>query len=972
MKLQDLFKRHFTKELGDRNVFDLFNWKQVNINVKNWTTGEVIFSLENAEFPEHFSETACNIIASNYFRKNVPFLKEGRETSYKQVISRMVNFWVEALKDEKLVETEEEGSILRDELLYMLIAQMWAPNSPQWFNTGLKLAYNIDTPGRGHYYYDEEQRKVVESEYSYERTQGSACFILGVQDSLLGEKSITDTLTTETRLFKFGSGVGSNFSQIRGEGEKLSGGGVSSGLMSFLKTFDANAGAIKSGGTTRRAAKMVVVDADHPDIEELVTWKAREEQKVRDLGKMGYDTSIVGEAYATVSGQNSNNSIRVTDSFMSAVENDEDWDLIGRTDSNVVKTIKARSLWDKMCQSAWACGDPGIQFHDTINNWSTCSINEFGEYEEIVASNPCSEYMFLNDTACNLASLNLLAFVKDEKFNIEDYLHCVSLVHLVLEATIHKGQFPTEDIARRSYLFRTTGMGYTNLGGLLMSMAIPYGSELGRDLSAYLMSAMTAQCYFVSSLIAESVGPFEMYERNCSSLTEVISKHTFYSKGEYDIVKSIVYVNNLNNFVNIPNDEPADSYLNNLWYDTEDSVNKFGVRNAQVTVLAPTGTIAFAMDCASTSAEPFFSHVIYKKVVDGSTIQIINPLTKTALERLGYSENQILDIQEHLINTGSMYNAPHLSETHLNVFKVANDIHDELVITPDEHLRMVAKLTNQLSGAISKTVNLPNTATVEDISKVYMNAWKYGIKAITVYRDGSKVCQPLNLTMKEKSLDDLTYAELKDEVKELTEQLESRPTNECIPTRHKPHGIRTSRTHECVVGDLRIYITVTKDEIGKIREVFISCGKQGSLQKGLLESLSMIISMALQYNVPIDEIRKMLRGHNYQPSGFVGGHDYIKSVASISDCISKVLDIECGDYNYCQVKPEKDSKTTEISELIKILEDSYNGNEESNEENETPTYVYDRVCSKCGSTKMVKAGTCYYCSDCGNSSGGCS
>lgn len=982
MKLKDILKRHFTKDLNGKNVIDTVEWKHVNIEVTNWKTGEVIFKLDNAEFPAHFSDTACRIIASNYFRKSVPTLIEGRETSYRQVITRMVNFWVNALEDERLLKGETEKSIVRDELLYMMIHQMWAPNSPQWFNTGLYDSYGIEGEGRGHYYYDILEDKVKESQSSYIRTQGSACFILGVEDALIGPHSITDNLTTETRLFKFGSGVGSNFSKIRGEGEPLSSGGVSSGLLSFLKTFDSNAGAIKSGGTTRRAAKMVIVDDTHPDVEELATWKSKEEQKVRDLGKMGYDTSIAGDAYNTVGGQNSNNSVRVTDAFMKAVQKDMNWELINRTDGSVSKVIKARSLWEKMCQSAWECGDPGIQFHDTINNWNTCKTNEFGEAEEIQASNPCSEYMFLNDTACNLASLNLMAFVKDGKLNVEDYLHCISLVHLVLEATIHWGQFPTEDIARRSHLYRTTGMGYTNLGGLLMSMAIPYGSEVATDLSAYLMSLMTARCYTVSSLIAEEVGPFACYNTNVATIKEVIDQHANFA---LSAVKSspryISYNKELTEYLDLPSILYSEKYLSKVWETTKRLVAKNGVRNAQVTVLAPTGTIAFAMDCASTSSEPFFSHIIYKKVVDGSTIQMINPITQQALRRLGYSKEHIEDIQEHLLQTGTLFNAPHLATRDLEVFKVANDYAEELMVTPQEHLNMVAKLTHQLSGAISKTVNLPSTATVEDIADVYMNSWRCGIKAITIYRDGSKVCQPLNLSMDEKKLEDLTYQELLDKVKALEEekeQLINKPDKvvvmekeveqkgHCIPTRVKPTGIRNARTHECIVENNKLYITVSKYENGMPCEIYVSTGKQGSLIKGMLEALSVTISKMLQYGIPASDISNMYRNTSYTPNGFVGGHPYIKMCTSIGDLISKILDIEVGNYTYCQVKPETNLT---VEDAHKILQETPYVEEHEHHKEVSKEVVYGKTCPSCGADKLVKNGSCFVCSSCGSTTG---
>lgn len=981
MEIKDLIQRRFTKELtlnDEMCVYDLFKWKKVDILIKNYSTDETICDIKDAEFPEHFSQTACNIIASNYFRKNVPSLPHGQETSYRQVVSRMVDFWVLALIDERII-TQDDSEILFDELAYMMCSQMFAPNSPQWFNTGLNTSYLIKGEGRGHYYYDEEQGKVVESQDSYTRTQGSACFILGIQDALLGDHSITDNLTTETRLFKYGSGVGSNFSRIRGVGEPLAGGGKSSGLMSFLKVFDANAGAIKSGGTTRRAAKMNILDVDHPEVEDFISWKSKEEQKVRDLGKMGYDTSITGEAYATVSGQNANNSVRFTDDFMKAVKEDKYWNLISRTGRKVVKTVKARDLWKQVAKCAWDCGDPGVQFHNTINRWNTCRRNEYGEDEAIVSSNPCSEYMFLNDTACNLASLNLMAFVEDGKFNLENYTYCISLVHLVLEATIHWGQFPTENIAKRSYLYRTTGMGYTNLGGLLMSMGIAYDSELGRDLGAYLMSIMTAQCYLTSSLIAKEVGPFAVYDSNKETILEVIRKHGNYALNasddriEYDLSPELFIEDYrpLDAIVGRHDELPgkgAYSYIETLWNSVESSVKENGIRNAQVTVLAPTGTIAFAMDCATTSSEPFFNHIVWKTVVDGSTIKMMNPIVEKALEVLGYTGGQIANIKKYLEEKNTLYGAPHLKHEHYSVFAVANESHPELTVSPEGHLLMMSKLTQQVSGAISKTVNLPSTATVEDVEKVFMRAWELEIKAITVYRDGCKASQPLNLEQNKKS-EDMTYAELLERVKELEAKVESTSNKaevtheECVPTRHKPLGIRSSNTHEMVIEDLRMYVTVAKDGNGSIREVFINAGKQGDMQRGLLETISRLISIGLQYNIPIDEIRKILRHQKFQPLGFVGGHPNIKRVDSISDAISKILDIECGDYSYCQVKPN--TTTTTITLESTLLKPEKDVDVEGKR-------VYGKKCNSCGSTNMRQAGTCYYCEECGSSTGGCS
>lgn len=927
-------ERHFTKHIKDgQTVFDLVEWKRIDVEIKNWVDGSTIMKLDGAEFPKGFSESACNIITANYFKKDVPGL--GKETSYKEVVHRMVDFWVGSLVDERVINSEKQAEILYDELAYTMLLQMWAPNSPQFFNTGLERAYGMGGRPQGHYYYDLHKEKVVESQDSYTRTQGSACFILGIEDTLLGPSSITDNITTETRLFKHGSGVGSNFSVIRGEGEGLTGGGKSSGLMSFLKVLDANAGAIKSGGTTRRAAKMNIVDIDHPEVREFIKWKSVEEEKVRALGREGYDTSIAGEAYATVSGQNVNNSVRMTDEFMNAVKEGSYWRLKERTTNKVVKEVLARDLWDDIAQCAWECGDPGVQFHDTINAMNTCAT------EEINGSNPCSEYMFIDNTACNLASINLGRFVtKDNKFNVEDYAKLVRLVHLVLESTIHWGQFPTEQIALRSHQYRTTGLGYTNLGGMLMEMGIPYGSQEGRTLAAYLMSVLTVGAYETSVELAEEVGPYDKFEEDAPEVNKVLNEH--WKKAKYEVVDAANWINKY-----VTGDV---NRLEEAWFGVVQKAGRYGVRNAQVSVLAPTGTIAFAMDCATTSSEPMYSHIAYKKLVDGSSMKIVNPVTEKALVSLGLTEEQIKEVTQFVVDTESFTGAPHLSKEDLKVFKVASDDNPDLMVSADEHINMVAALSPHLSGAISKTINLPNSATKEDIKDAFMKSWEKGIKAITVYRDGCKASQPMNLKIEESeektSLNNVPVGN-----KDVTEV-----ERECLPERIKLEGIRQATVHEVEVGGIKLYITVSRYLNGEIGEIYTSTGKQGTLTKGVLDSLSLIISKMLQFGIPAKEISRSLRGQRYEPSGFVGGHPNIKMCDSISDLISKIIDIELGDYTNCQVKPERYQEA--------ILE-----------RKEVPEGVelnYSKVCVKCGTSPMRKAGTCYYCTNCGDSSGGCS
>ncbi len=983
MELSKLLTRYYTKELEgvDKTVYDLFKWKKVDVELRNYTTGEVMLDMRGLEFPEHYSQNACDIIVSKYFRKKGVSNEFGKETSLREVVNRMVTFWVDSMLDEELIGEEVKG-VVYDELAYMMLAQIWAPNSPQWFNTGLAY-YGIKGDKQGHYYYDPKKKAVVESEDSYTRTQGSACFIVGVEDSLVGEKSITDQLKNETLLFKFGSGVGTNWSGIRGKGESLTGGGKSSGLLSFLKVSDANAGAIKSGGTTRRAAKMVVLDEDHPDIEEFIELKEKEEQKVRDLVKMGYTIGLDGEAYATVTGQNANNSVRLSDEFMGRVGVEgAKYKLRGRVDSSVDKELEVNRVWDKINKAAWSCGDPGLQFDDIINGWHTCPSGEDGahwaSHNRINASNPCSEYMFLDDTACNLASINVLKFFNVEKqsFDIEGYLNAIKYIQLVLESTIHWGQFPTEDIARKSYMFRTTGLGLTNMGALLMSMCLPYDSESARVVAASLTTIMTGYSYNISALMAGKVGAFEKYEINKEDMKRVIRNHARVAgykglgKGfeglRYDpYVLDVEELDRLG-FRNIH------EATQEVWEEAINNGEKYGYRNAQVTVLAPTGTIAFAMDCATTSSEPFYSHVVYKKLVGGGFMQIVNPILSETLRSLGYEDDEIEAIENYVLETdsetgllkdGKIEGAPYLREEDLEVFDTASKCGTgDRYIKASGHVKMMAALTPCITGAISKTVNMPNEATVEEIAEIYMLSWELGVKAIALYRDGCKATQPMSaINTKEDTnvdLEDLSYVDLLAHTKDLATRRNL--------IRIKPEGIRNARVHEAVINGLKLYVTVSYDAETKVlSEVYVSCGKQGSLTKGLLDSLSTTISKMLQYGVSPEDIARMYRGQKYEPSGFVQAHPYIKSVESISDLISKVIDIELGNYTYVQVKPEGKVVRIEVDEL-KVADKVQ---EVHKKEYTYADYIPAVKCSNCSSEKMVQNGTCKICTVCGTTTG---
>ena len=967
--LKEMIKRRFTKELetSDKTVFDLFEYKRVDVHMKNWKTGATIVDMKDLEFPVDYSQNSCNIIASKYFRKAGLSDGRGYEYSMKQVADRMVGFWADALEDEGMFEDGVQKQIFYDEMVYALLAQKWAPNSPQWFNTGIMRNYGIAGEKSGLYYFDLEKRKVVEAEDRYSRTQASACFIIAIEDKLMGKNSISDHYVSETNLFRGGSGVGTNFSVLRGINESLSSGGKSSGMMSFLQGFDRNAGAIKSGGTTRRAAKMVVADIDHPEIEHFITWKAHEEQKVRDLGKMGYDTSMEGEAYQTVSGQNANNSVRTNREFMEKVLNlkkepDAKFWLRGRSDSSVDKEVLVKDLWGKINESAWECADPGLQFDDTFNAWHTCPAGMDGKYgakhNRINATNPCSEYAFLDNTACNLASVNVYSFYDEEKntFDIEGFTHLVCMVQLALEASIHWGQFPTEDVAEKSHYFRTTGIGLANLASLLLMYGFPYDSDESRAMAGALAGIMTGYSYYTSALMAQKLGTFESYDTNKEYMQRVIRNHARVAGQLTDEFEELGYapLKVKHNLIS----KDFSKTLKNAWNLAIDAGRKYGYRNAQVSVIAPTGTISFAMDCGATSIEPYYSHVVFKQMVGGGSMMMVNPVLENTLKKLKYTKKEIEQIlafalekdENGALKNASVCDAPQLKQKHVDIFKTANEI------SPEGHVLMVAAITPLISGAVSKTVNLPNYATYEDIENIHMLAYKKGVKAIALYRDGCKAAQPLSLGEKKKEnreFDEYTYKELVEYAKNCQSK----------PIRKKPLGMHMSRTHSAKIGDIELYITLGFYDNGKISELFVSTDKEGTVVKGILASLSKAISNMLQYNIPAAEISRTLRNQQFEPSGFVSRHPYIKSATSISDLISKVIDIELGDFSRCQVKPKKFSRVHSVE--VDVNDEMFNVHEDDDE----PVRVYGETCANCGSNNLVRNGTCKVCQDCGSTTG---
>ena len=1036
--INELIQRRFTAALAapenaDKTVYDLFTWTKRDVLLTDYKTGKTLCEMHDLEFPEHYTQNAVDIIASKYFRRaGVP--ETGHEVSLKQVVHRMVDFWVAALVDEGLISEGDEAEVLYDELAYMLLDQRFAPNSPQWFNTGLKRAYGISGEAQGMYYVDPATGEVVESIDQYTRTQASACFIVSVEDKLLGDHSISDEFVTETKLFKGGSGTGSNFSALRAEGERLSGGGVSSGVMSFLRGLDRNADAIKSGGTTRRAAKMVCLDIDHPDIEKFITWKAKEEDKALALMKMGYDGDINGEAYSTVSGQNSNNSLRIDNEFMTKVAAlDEDPDatylLKGRVDSSLDREVSVAHIWDTFNESAWRCADPAPQFSDSFNEWHTCPGGEDGVvgafYNRLNSTNPCGEYAFLDDSSCNLASINVYRYYDPatDTFDVEGYEHTISLVQLALEASIAWGQFPTRDIARKTYRFRATGLGISNLASLLMAKGMPYNSPEARALASALVGVLTGRSYATSAIMARKIGPFDCFEINKRHMMRVIRNHARVAGARTDAFEELSVEPPVVDFdlLEAAGEQGLAQALIESWTFAEELGERYGYRNAQVSVMAPTGTISFAMDCAATSIEPFFSHMIYKKLSGGGFMTIANPVIGDALRHLGYSEQDIEDILAYvqatddagMIVDGKIEGAPHLNPADLPVFDTANTCGTgERYIDPTGHVLMVAALTPLVSGAISKTVNLPHSATVDDFKRVIMLAWQTGCKGITLYRDGSKNAQPLNTTLAEsdaeQDLADLSYAALLDYARNAAAQLATVPRK---AERRRIMGIRTGHTHLAQIDGVKIYTTVNRNEDGDISELFVTTDREGTTIMGLLNSLSKTISVMLQYGIPAERISKMLRGQMYEPYGFVQSHPNIKYVTSISDLISKVIDIELGDYTRVQVKPEgwgqiagatpapvvpmaveldpddePVASEEELSRLAALKEQELE--EETGIANNGDYYtvafvneavhdaalhgerLYDgSTCPNCGSSRMVQNGTCKVCMDCGTTTG---
>jgi ribonucleoside-diphosphate reductase alpha chain len=742
--------------------------------------------------PASWSQVAVDIIAQKYSSK------KAAENDARSVFERLSSTWSHFAQKSGLLDLNS-ATIFKEECQYMLAHQIAAPNSPQWFNTGLFHQYKLTSSSQGHYYYDETQDKVIELDNALERPQAHACFIQGVRDELVGHGSIMDLWQREARLFKFGSGSGSNFSSLRGAGEPLGNGGVSSGLMSWLKIGDAAAGAVKSGGTTRRAAKMVCLDADHPDIEDFISWKYKEEQKVSfmvsgqklirelffmmlenqseqvlktfqkkhciddvvfyrlvQMKKQAFtlsdfdwgcklDFDWLGEAYQSVSAQNANNSIRLNHDFFKKLKSNSSWKLTNRTNSKVVKTIKASELFEKICRATWSCADPGVQFSDTINEWHTCP-----EGGKIVASNPCSEYMFLDDTACNLASINLVKFLEEGRFNADSFKEAVKIWTIVLETSVGMASYPSPEIAKKSYEYRTLGLGFANLGGLLLRMGLPYDSKEGRSMAASLTSLLSGEAYRVSSLMAQDLGSFSLFEKNKKHCLRVLNNHYLSLYPQKQLEGVLIESNGIDR--SYDSSKTLLELAEKTWQESLVLFKKFGLRNAQVSAIAPTGTISLLMDCDTTGIEPDFSLVKFKTLVSGGVAKIVNQSVDVVLDKLGHSKEERRDIEEFILKENGVVGAPYLDPKNYSLFDCAQDAQEsKRFLSLGAHLLMMASVQPFVSGAISKTINLPSESTIEDVKKAYLKAYGLGLKSLAIYRDQSKLSQPLNVSEDEKS-----------------------------------------------------------------------------------------------------------------------------------------------------------------------------------------------------------------------------
>ncbi len=921
--------------------YDEVAWESRDVVMTNWRDGSVNFEQRGVEFPDFWSVNAVNIVTSKYFRGAVGTPQ--RETSLKQLIDRIVKTYRKAGEDHKYFASPADAEIFEHELAYALLHQIFSFNSPVWFNVGTKQPQQV-----------------------------SACFILSVDDSM---ESILDWYKEEGMIFKGGSGAGLNLSRIRSSKELLSSGGNASGPVSFMRGADASAGTIKSGGATRRAAKMVVLDVDHPDIEDFIETKVKEEEKIRVLRDAGFDMDLGGDDITSVQYQNANNSVRVNDEFMKAVEQGGQFGLRGRMTGEVIEEVDAKALFRKIAEAAWACADPGIQYDDTINNWHTCP-----ESGRITASNPCSEYMHLDNTSCNLASLNLMKFLKDDgkgnqSFEAERFQKVVELVITAMDISICFADFPTQKIGENTRAFRQLGIGYANLGALLMATGHAYDSDGGRALAGAITSLMTGTAYRRSAELAAVVGPYDGYARNADAHKRVMKQHS-------DANDKAVRMDDL--------DTPVWAAASEAWGDVLRLGEKNGFRNSQASVLAPTGTIGLAMSCDTTGVEPDLALVKFKKLVGGGSMQIVNGTVPQALRRLGYLEEQIEAIVAHIAEHGNVIDAPGLKPEHYEVFDCAMG---ERAISPMGHVRMMAAIQPWISGAISKTVNMPESATVEEVEEIYFEAWKLGVKALAIYRDNCKVGQPLSAKKKEeKKAEEPAVVETKVE-----KVVEYRPVRKRLP-KGRP-GITTSFT----VGGAEGYMTANSYPDDGLGEVFLKMSKQGSTLAGMMDAFSIAVSVGLQYGVPLETYVSKFTNMRFEPAGMTDDPD-VRMAQSIVDYIFRRLaldflpfetrsalgihsaeerqrHLETGSYepNEDEVDVEGLAQSAPRAQELKAVTapKSDEATKPAPQQAHTSAELVEMqlgiqadapLCFSCG-TKMQRAGSCYICEGCGSTSG---
>ncbi|PQJ11671.1 vitamin B12-dependent ribonucleotide reductase [Flavipsychrobacter stenotrophus] len=1098
------FQRQYTRD--GVNPFDMFEYDYRTSVIRN-PNGEKVFEMTNVEVPAHWSQIATDILAQKYFRKAgvpMPDGTTGGETSIKQVANRLADCWRTWGEKYNYFASAKDAQVFYDELVFSILMQSCAPNSPQWFNTGLHNSYGIEGKAQGHYYVDPITCILERSKNAYERPQPHACFILSVDDDLVNDGGIMDLWVREARIFKYGSGVGTNYSNIRAEGEKLSGGGTSSGLMSFLKIGDRAAGAIKSGGTTRRAAKMVCLDLDHPEVIDFIDWKVQEEKKVAALIAAGYPSDYEGEAYKTVSGQNSNNSVRIPNAFFHSLENNSDWDMTARSTGKVMKSIPSKELWEKIAYAAWRCADPGTQYDTTINEWHTCP-----EGGAIRASNPCSEYMFLDNTACNLASLNLRRFFNEEtgQFDVAGFEYMTRLWTVVLEISVLMAQFPSPEVAQLSYDYRTLGLGYANLGSMLMVSGIAYDSEEGRALAGAITAIMNGVAYKTSAEMAASLGTFARYNENKEHMMKVMRNHRAAAYDATDAFEGLEIKP-----VGI-NAKYCPDYLlkaaTRAWDDAVQMGEQYGYRNAQATVIAPTGTIGLVMDCDTTGVEPDFALVKFKKLSGGGYFKIINQSIPAALKKLGYTAEEAdaivkyakghgtfagapyinhqslsekgfiaeeikkLDIAvESAFEAGFVFNvytlgesclqrlgftpeqyyapdfsllhelgftdeeieaandyacgtmmiegAPLLKKEHLSVFDCANKCgkKGERYIHAHGHIRMMGAVQPFISGAISKTINLPNEASIDEIKDCYFLSWQLGLKACALYRDGSKLSQPLSTKSDSKKKDkeeakeevsatpvadaqqivDMSLLTVEDLLEEVNRRVQESPDTQLkrelsrIVERKQLPAKRRGYTIKGKVGGQAMFLRTGEYGDGTLGEIFIDMAKEGATMRSMLNSFAIAISVGLQYGVPLEEYVDKFIFSRFEPSGIVE-HPNIKSATSVLDYIFRLLAYEYLDRDDLVHVQDPDKlprheeveaqKQHELSQ-VRVTQPAANTAKPKQAIAPTPVSMMAQnsadlkkmmgtsadapACRQCGNITL-RNGTCYMCPNCGTTTG---